>query len=205
MITATEVIYYSTVGKQLSPSVIAPWLSQVLREQRRILGATMYDAMTADMVDYSGVTAWVAGSYLADDLVTHEGVVYVCTDATITRPSPTATGWRLAPKFNEAAYNALWADSLAQYLAASVMLPATATVSVDVSQAGFVQPSGNNFAQASANEKKQVQAAIANFASLCLKNVREYIADNPSNLFEGFNVTTTSPDVTKKSTILMVG
>jgi hypothetical protein len=157
LLSSNEVLYYASHHYSLSASDVQKQI--LLQEQkaaRNVIGWDFYQALLADLVDYSAAPDWAAGTYNIGDLVWRLGLVYQCT-ATTTNTDPNGgAGWSLAPKFASACYNGLWGAGLAYFLSNVIMAASCNSIAYKVAPGGIVQINAADANQAATDRAQAV-------------------------------------------------
>ena len=130
-----------------------------LEEREHCLGADLYDAMVADLVDYSAALPYTSGSYTAGDVVIYKGLYYEALVNTSSEPNNSAA-WSLAKKFASDFYNDFYESVLGRYLALAVLRDSTPMVKTRVRDAGTVKLRGVRESPASRDEFEDLQNSI---------------------------------------------
>lgn len=124
LISAYEVRYHSPASTNYDVNNVNRFIK--IREEyvaNECLSWTLYAAMLASKIVYTGVDWSVAAGYVLDDVVNDPstGLLYQALQVV---PAGTALSdvnyWVLAPKFASASYNGLWEGGLRDYLALSI-------------------------------------------------------------------------------------
>lgn len=140
LITTNEVIKHSFAERNFPPDKVSRLLEIVEnRFMRNCFGVEFYDTLKDDVVDWSNVTEWTAGSYSIGDLRFWEDDIYESTHNTNTEePSLVATKWKEADKFDTAEYNNLYKIYLRPILANEIVRIAVPLETVKFTAKGAV-------------------------------------------------------------------
>lgn len=124
LITNFEIIQKSVTGKEYPMDKLN--LFKDIEESyfmHECFGVDFYDALKADVNDWTLIEEWEAGTYALNDLVSWNGLILRSTQAANTQePSLTASQWTAASKFDTTEYNTLWNTYLAQIISNKVIL-----------------------------------------------------------------------------------
>lgn len=121
LITGWEVVKYGPVHPEYPVEYICDHIKR--REQTLFrscyLGTSVYQALLADMHDYSSVNNYDAETtYQQGQNVQYDGCVFVSTcDNNTDAPDDGNACWEVAPKFENEANNLLWCTNLRYWLA----------------------------------------------------------------------------------------
>lgn len=140
LITTNEVIKHSFAERNFPPDKISRLLEIVEnRFMRNCFGVEFYDTLKDDVVDWSEIEEWEAGSYSIGDLVFWEDDVFQSTHNTNTEePSLVATKWKLADKFDTDEYDNLYKLYLRPILANEIVRIAVPLETVKFTAKGAV-------------------------------------------------------------------
>ena len=121
LITPFEVIKYSPAGKDYPTADLCAIVPQVEEEfARDCLGATLYDYLTDNLVEYpSGTAEWDSTQeYDTDEYVIREGCLFCSTvDNNTADPLDGTDDWAAFERFDDEGCNLLWTRYLRQILA----------------------------------------------------------------------------------------
>lgn len=148
-----EAIILSRIPKHdFPPADIADIFNIEMAERRNCLGEDFYDALLADLVDYSAVESFVKGTaYTTGQVVEYKGIYYKAVSNTSNEPT-VATDWDYAPKFTTAIYEEFWCKFLGRYLALIAVRNSMAPTARKLTGAGVIKVEGDNFTSAKDNE-----------------------------------------------------
>jgi hypothetical protein len=181
LITIKEVELLSGIDGKLPTCGNSDIYQVEQRERRRCIGNDFYDALVADLANYSAATQYEAGTeYVDGDTVIYNGLYYTATTTTTNAPS-NHQDWTYADKFNEADYNTFWGGFLGPYLAVNVLAWVMPFAATKVASQGVVRNFGENFQSASASDMKRLQAALNARIVTVNENMREYLKDQTEN------------------------
>lgn len=161
---------------------------QVERTERRVtLGASLYDAMLADLIDYSAAPAWASGgSYALNDKVVYQGIVYNSLTGSNTSEPPAKGSWEPAAKFADENFEALWCLFLGRYLALHVVAVTIPTQAVRLSGSGVVQPQSQVHRPAAKEGVNDLASAVLAEIVRVFENMHEYLNGSDADVFSGY-------------------
>lgn len=176
LITPEEVKLLSRIDRHVSPCDIND-IKQVERAVKRNCLGDIYDALVADLNDYSAVPLWDGTSVPIDTVRLYKGIYYVSLSMTTSEPS-NKSFWAKAPKFNTAANELLWCEVLGRYIALLVLQNTQPILSTPIKAQGTVKLKGEGFDAATEDENLRLQTWIASQVATAYDNLDEYLTEN---------------------------
>ena len=116
LLTPADIIRYTPVKLDFNPCTFRELYAIEYAEAVRCIGATLWNAMVANLVDYSSARPYVTKSYAVGDAVVWRGGYRVALVETTQAPDY-AVAWGDAPRFGSATYEDLFCSFLGPYLA----------------------------------------------------------------------------------------
>lgn len=174
-----EVIYYSRIGKHFPPCDISDILQAEQYIARAKIGKEFYQALIADLVDYTGVSQYVAGTtYNQGDNVAYRGIIYTVTAVTSNKIPTVTTDWTQAPKFGTACFENLWCNYLARYIALCVIANTIPKIAAKITAEGIVVLEGDGYRAAGKERISDLKAWAAANIEMTWANMVDYIDCN---------------------------
>lgn len=163
IINASEVKAFSGVPQEsLSTAKIAPFVDDsVAYLFLNSLSTTLLDAMVADMVDYSTVTAWAAGTYTIGQKCRVDGIVYEALKSTTNKPTLTATDWKIPAKFTTPCLEIIWLK-LRRLVCLTVLSDMMGLMLTKLDDNGATRATGQNFEAAGVYHSEQLATSVQN-------------------------------------------
>jgi len=165
-----------------------------------VLGKDFYDALRADVIDYSAVPYWLEGqAYDTGDVVNYEDQVFASKiDSNTSEPTVTSD-WELASKFTTAANQELWDTVLCRYLAVAVLKNSIPGIATPASANGVVKVDGSTFEPAPETSVKRLQEWLEGQYRIARKNLDDFLQENSDEVayagYQGFQDDNVCDDV----------
>lgn len=190
LLTSIEAIELARIGKEFPPCDIQDIEQVELTQFNICFTLDFYEALLADLVDYSGVTQWVNTTpYEVGDLVVYMGRVYEAIANNTNVLPMVGDKWKFARKFTSDCYNDLWNKGrLGRWLALLTLKTTIPFSATKLSGMGVTKPLGDRFEQASRNEVNDLSIAMQNSANECLNIAKRHIEKTKNTCtYEGLN------------------
>jgi len=197
--TVSDVVQFGDVKVPFSFCSIGEVFQIEYREARTCIGMDLYDAMVAAKADYSDVEEYVAGTYLAGEVVLFEGKYYEALTETIREPT-VVSDWKVADHFTgpcAEAYEVFYCRFLAPYLAKVVLSEKLPYIVTQISDGGITYR-GRKYNQEDAAGIKRLEWAIVRDQENAWANASYYLAKREERFEEGDCFEGWKPTVEKK-------
>lgn len=183
ILTPFQVILFSRIDKEFPPYEIQDIYEVESSLFKKCLSIELYEALIADKVDYSSVTAWnVNTEYIAGDKALFAGIIYNCVTANqgVTPQVYTKNSvWELADLFTTPCYNSLFNETLiCRWLALAVMRTSTPHIRIKTTARGLVKPHSETSTTATKDDANDLMVNYAARMNDCLDNIMRYIGKN---------------------------
>lgn len=182
LINAYEVRYFSLASTNYDVNLVNRTIET--REQyvaNECLGWTFYAALVASKVSYTGVDYSAVATYSTGDIVNDNstGLLYEAIDNTTAgTPLSDITAFKLAPKFSNTAYEALWTGGLRDYLAHSIYRASLPASTYRGTSQGATRHVGNGSESVTMDELSYVNGSLKELETEAYANLVAYLKRN---------------------------
>ena len=178
----SEVVEFASITKEFPLCTIKTIRSIEFSNLLECLGQTLYDLITADLVDYSAVNLYDnTTAYVVGNVVCFKGLFYTnILNVTGTAP-PNKTYWVLSPKFTTPCYETLYCQFLGEWVAWMIVLERMPFWFRQFKAEGLVKLMGKGFEAADLKDFQTVQAAVFRNVERSFENMDNYIKLNSTN------------------------
>lgn len=189
LLAPSEIKDFCGIDLRINPCSFRDIYNIEYAEARQRLGLEFYNDLVGALVDYSSTLDYNAGTtYAIGDVAKYQGGYYKALEQ-VTGILPSVLGkWTAAPKFGGScadAYNDLWCNYLAPYLANLVLAQRLPYIWTQIKDIGVTENEGN----VDGGKYDRLQAAINRDKERAWNNLSYYLAleENASSAcFENF-------------------
>lgn len=147
--TIADVLRHSEFRDTFPPCDIKSVRDVELQIAVNVLGWDFYQLLLANLTNTEGALEWQNGtSYPVNQIVKYKGDFYTAIRVNSVQP-PTATDWKLTPKFQNACYETFWCEHLARVISLSVFKAHSPLGAAQLTGKGWAQFNGNDSMAAS--------------------------------------------------------
>lgn len=189
LITAYEVLKYSTAGKDYPTGQFCEIIPQVEEEfARECLGQDLYDHMVDSMAEYPATaTEWEdCTDYDTDDVVIRNGSLFVSlTDGNRTDPLVETGDWEAFERFTTTGTQLLWTRYLRRILALKVFMASRFDVTWRSGAGGVAVAMGDSAGFRAANKAEITLLKESDIAKIetATKNMLAWLTDNAETYY----------------------
>jgi hypothetical protein len=187
LIRYNEVIRYSRINENIPSCDIANICIWEENEFRRCLGISFYKILKNDVISYSGVDKWVNEPYSQGAIVDYEGVIYQAMVNTSLSPESNVD-WKLAPKFNDADYEAFWCKYLAPYLANVIIKASLPRMHSYLTAIGIQKRNSRDSEPVNDKEYAIIQRSYENEIDVIYGLMLDFVANDDTGKFGEFGI-----------------
>ena len=182
-----EAIYWSGQRDGFSPCNLHDIQALLYTDIAECFGEAFYDYLIEHLVDYSSVESFdFEKTYIPNDLVIYEGVVWLATESVEPGGYPDENNgcWTFAPKFDNDCLNEFWCDaSFAKYLSYLVIRGSIVHTSVKLTNSGAVVSYGEGYKSADDKTMRMLQAEYSSKSQRMFNILEKWIKNCEGDCF----------------------